>query len=134
MSSAQDPNQRDFGTTLVTAPPLSTASYLVAIGSRPVLADALQTLEGRAPTVAEVDRLDEDLALRAEGTTSSALIRLQVRALEPARARDLANAVAEAAVRWDEQRATRSLENIIESLECPDRVHRRRTRRDRGRP
>lgn len=116
VSSAQDPNQRDFGTTLVTAPPLSTASYLVAIGSRPVLVDALTVLEARAPTVDEVDRLKGALTLRAEGTTTSALIRLQVRALEPIRARDLANAIAEAAVRWDEQRATRSLENIIESL------------------
>jgi non-specific protein-tyrosine kinase len=116
VSSAQDPNQRDFGTTLVTAPPLSTASYLVAIGSRPVLADALQVLEGRTPTVDEVDELEEALTVRAEGTTTSALIRLQVRAHEPTRARDMANAVAEAAVRWDQQRATRSLEHIIASL------------------
>lgn len=118
VSSAQDPNQRDFGTTLVTAPPLATNSYIVAINSRPVLAAALEAIDGRAPTVAEVDAFDDALTIRTEGTAASSLIRLLVRDAEPARARDLANALAGAAVQWDEQRATRSLESIIESLQA----------------
>ena len=48
VTSAQDPNQRDFGTTLVTAPALDVATYRVAITSRPVIVDALRGTAGGA--------------------------------------------------------------------------------------
>ena len=118
VTSSQDPNQRSFGTTLVTAPPLDIASYRAAVASRPVLADAWRRVVGAAPTDAELDALQRSLTVRSEGTNVSSLLRLLVRDTDPARARDLANAIALAAVAWDEQRATRSLETIVESLQA----------------
>ena len=117
--SAQDPNQRSFGTTLVTAPALDVATYRSAITSRPVLMDAyreLHALGGETSSSADVARFIGPVTVRAEDARASSILRVQAQANDPARARDVANAVAAAAVRWDEQRATRSLETIIASL------------------
>ena len=118
VTSSQDPNQRSFGTTLVTAPPLDAASYRAAIGGRTVLAAALSTVDGAAPTSIETEQLGKALTVRSEGTNTASLFRLQVRDGSAERARDLANAIAAAAVAWDEQRATRALEVIVESLQA----------------
>ena len=119
VASAQDPNQRDFGTTLVTAPALDVATYRSAITSRPVLTEAyreLHALGEETPTSVEVARSMGPITVRAEDARVSSILRVQAQANDPLRARDIANAVAAAAVRWDEQRATRSLETIIASL------------------
>jgi polysaccharide biosynthesis transport protein len=118
VASMQDPNQRDFGTTLVTAPALEPATYQAAIRSRPVLASALQGVTGTTPTSADVDDLEEALTVRVEDARASSVLRVSVRDQDPERAARLANAIASAAVHWDEQRATRSLETIIESLQA----------------
>jgi len=122
VTSPQDPNQRSFGTTLVTAPPLDAASYRAAIASRSVLADALRRVDGGTPTSLAVEGLGKALTVRSEGTNTASPFRRQVRDGDSERARDLANAIAAAAVAWDEQRATRS-------LEAPSRACRRRSRR-----
>ena len=114
--SAQDPNQRDFGVTLVTAPPLDSATYAAAIRSRNVLADALENARAPAPSQLEVNALAARVTVRAEDARVSSTIRVTVRDDDAGEARDLANAVAAAAVRWDEARATRALETIIASL------------------
>jgi len=116
VAATQDPNRPGFGTTLVTAPLLDANAYGIAVASRAVLASALQALDGRTPEARDVDGLQGALSVRAEGTTTSPLLRLRVRNVAPDRARDVANAVAAAAIRWDEQRATLAIENIIESL------------------
>jgi len=118
VTSSQDPNQRSFGTTLVTAPPLDAASYRAAIAGRTVLADALRTIDGTPPSAIAVEDLDKALTVRSEGTNTASLFRLQVRDGDAERARDIANAIAAAAVTWDEQRATRALEVIVESLQA----------------
>ncbi len=117
--SAQDPDQRDFGTTLVTAPALDVATYRSAILSRSVLSDAYGELDGlsdAAPSPALLESLAEDLSVRAEDARVSSVIRVVARATTAERASEFANAVANAAMRWDEQRATRGLETIIRSL------------------
>ena len=116
--SAQDPNQRDFGVTLVTAPTLDVTTYQAAIRSRQVLAEALREVTGTTPSSAAVDDLGEALTLRAEDARTSSVIRVLVRDEDPVSGSALANAVASAAVRWDGRRATRSLETIIDSLEA----------------
>ena len=118
VASAQDPNQRDFGITLVTAPTLDVATYQAAIRSRPVLIDALRAAMRTSPSPDAVDALGRALTLRAEDARTSSVLRIMVRGESPTVVRDQANAVAHAAVRWDEQRATRSLETIIESLQA----------------
>ena len=118
VASAQDPNQRDFGVTLVTAPTLDVATYQAAIRSRQVLAESLRVVTGTTPSSIAVDELDGSLTVRAEDARTSSLLRVLVRDEDPHVARDLANAIAAAAVRWDEQRATRSLETIVASLQA----------------
>ena len=116
--SAQDPNQRDFGVTLVTAPPLDSATYLAAIRSRQMIADALFFMRGVEPNPLEVDALVAAVTVRADDARTSSIIRVVVRDDDPDQARTLANAIASAAVRWDVARATRSLATIISSLEA----------------
>lgn len=116
--SAQDPNQREFGVTLVTAPTLDVATYMAAIRARQVRGEAFLTATGRTPTGLELEDFAEALTLRAEDARTSSVIRVLVRDDDAVLARDLANAVAAAAVRWDELRATRSLETIIDTLEA----------------
>ena len=116
--SSQDPNQRDFGVTLVTAPALDVATYQAAIRSRQVLANALQLLNGYTPSRFQIDELAASLSLRAEEARNSSLLRVIVRGQNPVRISERANAVAEAAVDWDAERATRTLETIIGSLQA----------------
>jgi uncharacterized protein involved in exopolysaccharide biosynthesis len=121
VASAQDPNQRDFGTTVVTAPAFDVATYRSAIVSRPVLADAyrqLYSLDNTAAVDVGASVLAGSVTVRTEDGRISSVVRIHARAGEPGRARDVANAVAAAAVRWDERRATQSLETIIDSLEA----------------
>lgn len=118
LTSSQDPNQRDFGTTLVTAPTLDIESYVTAATSRPVLADAYERATGRAPDRTQLRDLQKATVVRAEQANASSTMRLLVSDENPRVARDLANALADALVAWDVQRATRSLETIIDSLEA----------------
>ena len=111
-------DQRDFGVTLVTAPQLDVAAYRTAIRSWPVLAEALTQVRGAAPESAMVERLLESLTVRAEDARTSNVLHLVVREEDATLAADLANSVAAAAIRWDQQRATASLETIIRSLEA----------------
>ena len=55
--------------------------------------------------------------MTTSGTTSTTVIRLEVLAAQPELAARIANAVAAAAIAWDEGRATRSLETIIVALQ-----------------
>ncbi|MBA3891286.1 MAG: hypothetical protein H0X64_12230, partial [Gemmatimonadaceae bacterium] len=117
--SSQDPNQRGFGTTVVTAPALDVTTYRSAITSRPVLADAfraLTALNADAAPNGVVDSLGRSVSVRLEAANISSLLRIHARDENAERARNLANAVAGAAVRWDEQRATRALEAVLDSL------------------
>ena len=119
--SNQDPNTRDFGTTLVTAPTLAVATYRGAGVSRQVLGSALATLDG-ASTLDRVEALGRQTTVRSEDAGLSAFLRIAVRGPDPARVRDLANAVATATVQWDVQRATDTLDVIVESLEAEIRA------------
>ncbi len=119
LAPSQDANQRDFGTTLVTAPALDVATYRSAIASRPILVDAIRALTVLSdiqPTNDDVEILRNALTVTAEEARVSSVVRISVRANDARRAASLANAVAGAAVRWDEARATRALETIMASL------------------
>lgn len=116
VTTAQDPAQRTFGSTLVTAPALATATYRAAAVSRAVVAAAWSEVEGQPPTEQELTRFASSVSVRSEDANVSALLRITVQAPGPSEARQRADAVARALVAWDEQRATRSLETIIESL------------------
>jgi capsular polysaccharide biosynthesis protein len=116
LTSTLDATQRDFGTTLVTAPALAVTTYRGVITSRPVVEEALRSLTETVPTAVETRELQGALSVRAEDAGISAFLRIAVRHVDPGLAQALANAVAEAAVRWDAARATQTLESITVSL------------------
>jgi polysaccharide biosynthesis transport protein len=110
-----DPSARAFGTVLLTAPPLDAGTYRTAILSRAVIGPAVESLTEAGITSGV---LGGQLAVTTEGTTATTIIRIEVRSTDAARSAAIANAVAEAAVRWDEGRATRTLETIIDALQA----------------
>lgn len=118
VTTTQDPAQRDFGTTLVTAPALATTTYRAAVLSRDVLTTAWHDLEGQQPTADQLETFRQRISVRSEDALASALLRITATAHDPQVARLRADAVANALVRWDVERATRALENIIASLEA----------------
>jgi polysaccharide biosynthesis transport protein len=108
-----DPSARTFGTVLLTAPPLDAGTYRTAILSRAVLGPAIESLVEANVTQGG---LGGQLSVTTEGTTATTIIRVEVRSPDAARSAAIANAVAAAAIKWDEGRATRTLETIIEAL------------------
>jgi len=109
------PSAVGFGNVLVTAPSLDAGTYRTAILSRAVIEPAIAILA--ADGVDMGGRLGGQLSVTTTGTTSTTVIRLDVVAAQPELAAQIANAVARAAVEWDEGRATRSLETIIVALQ-----------------
>lgn len=110
------PEFRQFGYSLVTAPPLDPSAYAVAGRSDPVLIDALSRMGVNAPTRTDIDRLRGRIAIRTEITRSSSLINVRGRGTTPEAAANRANAVANALVAWDKSRSTESLELLEESI------------------
>ena len=109
------PSVVGFGNVLVTAPSLDAGTYRTAILSRAVIDPAIDILD--ADGVEPAGRLGGQLSVTTSGTLSTTVIRIDVLAAQPERAAQIANAVARAAVEWDEGRATRSLETIIVALQ-----------------
>jgi len=110
-----NPSTQAFGNVLVTAPSLDAGTYRTAILSRAVTDPAAGILA--ATGVETGGRLGGRLSVATSGTTSTTVIRLEVLAPQPELAARIANAVATAAIEWDEGRATRSLETIIVALQ-----------------
>ena len=115
VASHADPSTRTFGNVLVTAPTLDAQSYRTAILSRAVIDPATAILA--ADGIDTGTRLGEQLRVTTSGSLATTVIRVEVLASQPERAAQIANAVARAAVEWDEARATRSLETIIIALQ-----------------
>jgi Mrp family chromosome partitioning ATPase len=111
-------NHRDAGDGFATTRALDLATYQFAIGSRPVLAEAYRIAYGRAPSREEVDALERVVSVRSVGAPTAAAFQVIARHEVPDRASDLANAVALAAVRWDEHRADAAVESGIDSLQA----------------
>lgn len=114
VSSSPESVQREFGTTLVSATPLDTNAYRQAITSTDNVTAALQLMGDNTHTVGEVQQA---VNIRIEGSQSSALFHITVQNEQPEVAQALANALAERAVKWDQERATKSLDTIISSID-----------------
>lgn len=109
--------QGSFGVSLVTAPVIDVTAYQAAATSSPVLADALATLGVEQPTTAELERFERTVDVRVENAQQSSLIRISVRDGDREAAAASANALAMALLRWDEDRATQNLQNVVKTLE-----------------
>ena len=114
IASHVDPSARAFGTVLLTAPPLDAAAYRTAILSRAVMAPASEILRDNGWD--DFGNIAGAVTVSTEGTSNTTIIRLDARASDNRLAAAIANAVGEAAIVWDEARATRSLETIIQAL------------------
>jgi len=109
--------QSSFGVSLVTAPVIDVTAYQAAVTSRPVMADALATLGVAQPTPRDLADFERRVDVRVENAQQSSLVHIAVRGPDPDEAAAAANALARALLRWDEDRATQNLRNVVETLE-----------------
>lgn len=114
VASHTDPAARSFGAVLLTAPPLDAGTYRTAIMSRAVLGPAASILNVAGWD--GVTNLAERLSVSTEGSASTTIIRIDGRSSDPRLAAAIADSVAQAVIVWEEARATRSLETIIDAL------------------
>ncbi len=117
LSSQPDRSQDSFGVSLVTAPAVAVSAYQAAATSQPVLQSALIRLGTMAVAPDDIEAIRKQLSVAAELDDPSSLIHVNVADANAALAADKANAVAEALLDWDKQRATQNLENVIRTLE-----------------
>lgn len=105
---------RSFGVSPVVAPPIDVSAYQVASRSDSVAAAAQTALgEGDLPPA----RIRSEYRVESQDDGLSALLTIIGRAGTPERAATVANAVADALVAWDVERATRSVVQVVAALE-----------------
>ena len=114
MASHREPSAQSFGTALLTEPPLDAGSYRTVITSQAVLAPAAGILD--AIGWEDVGNLADVVAVGTEVTGATTIIRIEARVGNPRLAAVIADVVAQAAMVWDESRATRTLETTIDAL------------------
>jgi capsular exopolysaccharide synthesis family protein len=117
LAAQTNPEFRQFGLSLVTAPPLDASAYQAAGTSDPVLADALRRMGLENPTASDIRSLGRKVSLTAESTQSSSLIYVRGRGETPGAAANRANAVANALVGWDRNRASEDMDRLVDTLE-----------------
>lgn len=108
---------RDFGLPAISAPPLDVEAYRTAATTDPVLADALQRMGLGEAALSDIRGLRGDIRVEAQDTRSSSLIHIFGEGATPSAAANRANAVANALVDWDRQRASAGIVRSIEQLE-----------------
>lgn len=119
LASQDEPEFRTFGASLVTATSIDVSAYRTATKSSPVVRAALEEVENTSDISREdIEALKRIVDVRTEVTPVSSLIFIDVENEDPVLAAGYANALATALLDWDRQRATRNLENIIETLEA----------------
>ncbi|MEX2534112.1 MAG: polysaccharide biosynthesis tyrosine autokinase [Trueperaceae bacterium] len=118
LAAQTNPEFRQFGLSLVTAPPLDVAAYRVAGTSDPVLLNALDRMGVDSPTQSDVRSLRSRVSIQAEETRSASLIYIQGHGSTPGAAANRANAVANALVAWDRGRASEDMDMLVEALEA----------------
>ena len=108
---------RAIGVSPVMAPPLDVSAYRAALFSDPVLAQAANLMGIAEPTPGEVRRMQSGVSVRSEVDRNSSLIHIDVQDPSSTGAADRANALANALVQWDRERASRTLTQGREILD-----------------
>jgi capsular exopolysaccharide synthesis family protein len=103
----------DLGASVVTAPNLDISTYRAALLTTPVLTDALTILDGDAAGQRNPESLRNGLVFRPEEGRNSSLIHLDVVNPSAERAASVANALAEALVRWGRGLASDNLATAV---------------------
>lgn len=101
------------------AGPLSINAYRTAATSAAVLRDALQALDGVAPSQAEVVALRQRLRVHPsiQENVTNDVLEIDATGASAARSADLADAVAGSLVRWDKARADGLVAENVKSLQ-----------------
>jgi capsular exopolysaccharide synthesis family protein len=112
-----NPAFREFGLSVVSAPPLAITTYREAGRSDPVLASALRRMGIGSPALEDIRRLRGNLRVQIEDPSTSSLIHVIGQGSTAAAATNRANAVANAMVEWDRSWASESMDELVETLE-----------------
>lgn len=109
---------RAFGVSLVAAPPLDALAYSIAAKSDPVVAEALRILGIEEPTQRQIASFRGRYGIDTEETRTSSLMHIDAAVRTSAEeATQTANAVAQAMVEWDRDRARNNLARVVGTLE-----------------
>lgn len=106
------------GVTLLTSSPIDVRAYRAAATSPAMLNTILGKLGVSDPGHADRERLLSRLDVSVEETTVSSLIHVVATSASAADSAAIANATADALLEWDQQRAVRSLNSIVQTLDA----------------
>lgn len=106
---------------LVTANAVDPSAFVTAVKGNPVLREALASLaNGVNPeniTISDIQSLRGRLSVQTDANRLSSVLTLKLSGGDPERVAQEVNAVTAALLNWDRSRATRSLQNVINTLE-----------------
>lgn len=105
-----------IGITLLTSPMIDVTAYRTAIESPAMLNDALRSLGVENPSGRDRSSLLSQISVGIRQTPASSLIEIETYSTTPEGAVRVGMAVTEALIAWDQQRAVRSLDSIVETL------------------
>lgn len=117
LASSATADFRSFGVAQVTAPALDVSAYEAAARSDQVTSTALSILGVANPSDSDLRALRRNYTVRGSSSGASSLITVTAKSGQPAGAAATANAVADALVNWDVQRASRGVNQQVTSLE-----------------
>lgn len=108
----------NYGSVDVVAPPAVDPSvYQSALLEGPVVPDALARVEGRRLSEKEVQSFLETMKVTVEKKDISSVIRIEVENTDPAYAARVVNAISEALIDWDRNRARQTFARSIAAIE-----------------
>lgn len=117
LAAQTNPEFRQFGMGIATAAPLDVSVYRTAALTPQVLEDARErALRAGLAAAPSVGGLRSLTTITTEARGTSSLMTIAVRHEDRVAAATLANAVADAAVAWDQRRARSAIEDLIHSL------------------
>lgn len=104
------------GLGLVAPPPVDPSVYQTAVLEGPVAKEALTSLLGRAPSPQRLAGFVQDIHVAVQKQDVSSVLRIGVDSTDPAFAARAANAVANALVDWDIDRARQTVARTVDAL------------------
>jgi succinoglycan biosynthesis transport protein ExoP len=110
------PDANRFNVSLATPTPLDGATYRVAALSYPVLSRAFQQISDEPMTARALSEFRRGMSVRVEESRTSSLIYITAESDSAELSAEKANAMANALVAWDKERATDNLQLIIDTL------------------
>lgn len=114
---ASEPSAGVSELDLVAAPPIDPGVYRIALLEGPVLADALQRMDGVRPSEAELERFARRMDVQVEDQDISSVIRVEIEHGDPDYAASAANTVIAALIDWDRERARQGVSRRVEAVQ-----------------